>query len=188
MDKKIYSFGIAGFGILFILGILGISGGFNNGDDGGVQATNVITTRTSACIYINGVEHDCQPNIFFDEGRDYVRDLIGGSGSGSALNISLCNTSTRGKGCGTPNAANTAGFERYTTCGLGEIIGTYEPLAEKGNWTVTATFTNTCSTTLETNVTFLRNVTGTNVTGISFTLASLENNDQLTVNITGQTQ
>lgn len=123
---------------------------------------------------------DCSHNVLYNTGQNMTRDLLGGGGN-FIRNISLCNTTAF---CTAPVAAGTETFTTYANCGLNSTQGTYAPLATTaGNWSIYTTFTATCNS-LDINATRLSNATGSLFAGNSFTLVTLQSNDQLTVNWT----
>ena len=133
-------------------------------------------------VYKNGVLVSRSHNVLYDLGRNFTRDILGsGSLQGPFQNVSLCNASTV---CATPVALATEAFTGYTNCGLSSQAGTYAALGGvAGNWTITKTFTSTCDS-VNTTVTRLTNQTGGIFAGNSFTLVTLQTNDQLTINWT----
>jgi len=175
MKKKIYA--VVGVSVLLLLVCLAFipSTAENNYGDS-------IDYKGTVCIYKNGELIECNHNILYNSGKNLIRDLVGGGGSGAVLNISLCNATA---GCGGPVADASETYSEFAGCGLENSQGTYTALTQDGNWTITKTFTATCDN-VETNVTRLQNATGTNFAGNSFTLVTLQTNDQLTINWTIQ--
>ena len=135
-----------------------------------------------SCVKIirkNGVIEDlgCDHNVLYNSGKDLIEELLGNTGSGGPVkNITLCNATA---GCGTPVADASETWNEITTCGLESAQGTYSSIGV-GNWSIQHTFTSTCDN-VETNVTRIRNSAGTNLAGRSFTLATLQNGDQLQI-------
>ncbi|KKL78875.1 hypothetical protein LCGC14_2020450 [marine sediment metagenome] len=105
-------------------------------------------------------------------------------GDGAAVDavdwIELCNVSASG-GCGVPVAASSEAYTGYTDAGLIKQAGSVDDMGN-GNFSVAYTFT--ANRTASTNVTHLLNGNGDEFAGNSFTLVSLENNDQITINWT----
>jgi len=121
-------------------------------------------------------------NVLTNAGAEAIEDILGQNTAFGAFNyIGLCNATA---GCTTPSVTDTTIDNEYTTAGLTRAVGTYYDNAN-GNWTISKTFTATADS-LETNVTGLYNQAtgGTLLATNSFTLATLQTNDQLTVNIT----
>ena len=133
------------------------------------------------CIYKNGELVNCSHNLLYNAGRNMTRDMPG-VGGGSILNISLLNASAAATII-EPNGNES--FTAYTSCGLNASgFGTYATLQNApGNWTVTKTFTSLCDN-VNTTAARLVNATGTIFAGSSFTLVTLQTNDQLTINWT----
>ncbi len=124
--------------------------------------------------------NECDSNLLYNNGKDIIKAILGtGANMGAIANISLCNASAS---CGTPVAAGSEGFTAYTNCGLPSKIGTYGSL-NTGNWSMYNTFTSTCDNVNSTS-TRLTNVTGGIFAGNTFTLVTLQTNDQLTINWT----
>ncbi len=167
------------FGILALtLSILALSGG----------VTQIPTTtgqgigyKGSVCVYKNGELVECDHNVLYDTGADMVRDTLINP-SDAVDYIELCNATA---GCGTPGAAKTEDYTAYTAAGLSAAQGTTTVLGDTGNWTVTQTFTATDNNLLV-NATRLQNSSGDDLAGNSFTLVTLQSNDQLTINWTLQ--
>ena len=144
------------------------------------QSTS-LSYKGYVCVYKNGELIDCDHNVLYDNGRNITRDLLGVGSNAPILNISICNASAA---CGSPVAAGSEAFTAYTNCGLANVQGTYNTLqANPGNWTVTKTFTSTCDAVNMTS-TRLTNTTGSIFAGNTFTLVTLQTNDQLTINWT----
>ena len=150
----------------------------------GVQTTNSdgsLNYKGYVCVYKNGELIECNHNLLYDRGKNITRDLLGIGGGGPALTIALCNASAP---CATPVAAGTEAFTSYYTCGLTNATGTYATLqGNPGNWTITKTFTSTCDS-LTTNVTRLMNASSDLFASNTFSLVTLQTNDQLTINWT----
>jgi len=126
---------------------------------------------------------ECSHNQVFNGGLDHIRDYIGQGTSESAFTyISLCNA-TGTAGCEDPVAAASEKFSGMDTCGMSNASGTYGELVNNGNWSIYKTFTSTCDA-VEVNVTRLSNGEGTNFSGNSFTLVTLQTDDQVTINWT----
>lgn len=119
-------------------------------------------------------------NVLFDSGANMTRNCLTLGACYPISNISLCNATT-GSGCGDPTSAGTELFTLYNVMNLSAGEGIIYPLGQTGNWTVSKLFVATGQAT--TNVTRIGN--GTNYfAGNSFTLVTLQANDQLTINWT----
>lgn len=135
------------------------------------------------CIYKNGILQECNHNLLYNAGKNLTRDILSGGGS-AITNISLCNASASTTSCGVPAAAATESFTAYNGCGLIDKAGSYQQINDNdGNWSIVATFTSTCDSRI-TNVTRLKNASGTLFASNTFTSVTLQTNDQLTVNWT----
>lgn len=133
------------------------------------------------CVSKNGELIECSHNLLYDNGKNITRNLLGVGGFGAVLNISLCNATA---GCAGPIATGAETFNTYVNCELNNTQGTYSTLQNApGNWTVSKTFTSGCNS-LEVNSTRLTNATGGLFAGNTFTLVTLQTNDQLTINWT----
>jgi len=144
------------------------------------QSTS-LNYQGQVCVYKNGELVDCSHNLLYDNGKNITRDILGVGSNAPILNISLCNATA---GCAVPAAAGSEAFNTYTNCGLTSVQGTYATLQNApGNWSVARTFTSTCDG-ITTNSTRLANVTGGIFAGNTFTLVTLQNTDQLTINWT----
>ena len=128
---------------------------------------------------------ECSHNILYDAGRNITRNLLMLASGDTVTNITLCNTTSPSTGgCGTPVAGATEAFTLYGGCGLSttaqastSIMGQFP-----GNWSVYQTFTSTCDNQLI-NMSRLGN-DSTYFAGNTFSLVTLQTNDQLTVNWT----
>lgn len=186
--------------VLVVMGMLFILGGFvflsSSVDVPGRVVDNAIesvTEETSiftrpCIIHIRDGEvlsEECDHNVLFVTGQNMIRDLITDSGAAAGAlptNITLCNANATG-GCEEPVAAQSATFTPIQCCGLLSQAGTVAKVTnQNGNWTATKTFTAT-KDNIMTNVTMIGNTT-TNLSAMSFTLVTLQTNDQLTVNVT----
>lgn len=189
MDKKNIVFSIIG-----LLGVvLAVSSSFMDLS----PSTNTITQtesqyiRGNVCVYKNewnkitntygGQELvGCDHNVVYSAGLNMTRDCLGSGACGAITTIALCNASGP---CGTPVAAQSESFTEYTNCGLSAGAGTYAVLTPNGNWSVFRTFTSTCNA-VNTTSAKLRNATNSNFSSNTFTVVTLQNNDQITLNWT----
>jgi hypothetical protein len=118
----------------------------------------------------------------FNAGKELIEQAVGVGGVGVVKNITLCNASTDGAGCGTPVVAMTEAYTEFASCGFNSTaLGTYKS-TDVGNWSINRTFYATCNN-LIVNVTRLGNATGY-FAGVSFTSATLQANDRLDINWT----
>ena len=134
--------------------------------------------HSSVCIYKNNDLVDCSSNLLYGDGKDLIKTVLGNTGSGGPVkNITLCNATA---GCGTPQDDHLEAYTEYASCGLTAGDGTYANISA-GNWSISKVFTATCDN-LETNVTRLKNADGAiNFAGNSFTMVTLQTNDQINV-------
>src|SRR3990172_7773367 len=138
-------------------------------------------------IYINrangGYELvDSVHNVLYDNGKNITIGCLFDGGCAVVKNLSLCNGNVTG-GCDVPVADNTGTFTTMTVCGLTSTAGTVTNSGVTGNRTVSYTWTATCDNLLI-NATRLTNTTGGVFAASTFTLATLQNADQITVNYT----
>lgn len=178
MSKEGYVF-VAGMLAIFVFAFVA---GFSIGDltfPSPNQESSLLKYDSRVCVYKNDLLVGCDHNVLYNNGRNMTRDMLGNGATGVIQNISLCNASAA---CGTPVADATESFTAYSNCGLGSQQGTYNTIhVSPGNWSVTKTFTSTCDN-VNTTATRLTNVTGGIFAGNSFTLVTLQTNDQLTIN------
>lgn len=148
----------------------------------GSSQSSSLNYKGYVCVYKNGELVECNHNILFNNGRNMTRDILGNGGLGVPIqNISLCNATA---GCDTPVAAASEAFTAYVGCGLGSLTGTYSALNNApGNWSLVKTFTSSCDNVIM-NSTRLTNSTGGIFAGNTFSLVTLQTNDQITVNWT----
>ena len=132
------------------------------------------------CVYKNNELVSCSDNILLDMGKDAIKDSLAVGGGGAFLNLSLCNATAE---CDDPVADSTGAYTAYEVCGLEQVEGTYVSLGT-GNWSIYYQFTSTCAHTITTNATMLSNSSGTNLSANNFSVVSLENSDQITINWT----
>jgi len=149
------------------------------------KVTQSIEYGSAACVRIrqNGIWKDlgCEHNVLTDKGKEFIEQELGDSASATTIvanNISLCNATA---GCGEPAATWTDLPNYYTSCGLEATAGTYASEGT-GNWSITHTFTSTCDN-IETNVTglYAGPVPGTLFAARSFTIATLQKDDQIQI-------
>lgn len=122
---------------------------------------------------------ECGLNTYTNAGMNATRDLLGsGIGTAGFKYIALGNLTV-------PDATSTTLAGEYTTGGLQRALGTYFSLPQNGNWTISKTFTSTADALLV-NTTGLFNASsgGSMLAGFSFTSATLQTNDQITINST----
>lgn len=117
-------------------------------------------------------------NVLYGSGMNGTRDTLKGGPVFNVTTIGLCNATA---GCGTPVKAANEAYNEYANCGLAIANGTATDYGIEGNWTISNTFTSTCDAQI-TNLTRLKAVDGTNFAGNTFTLVTLQTNDQLTIN------
>lgn len=131
---------------------------------------------------------DCgDHNLLYMEGMNLTRDALARGLVVNATTISICNTTFAGNGpgnCSSPVTAQTELWDNFTGCGLTKTNGTIAYPGPNGNWTVTATFTNSCVGSQTTNVTRLELVNSSNdvLAANTFTVVNLSQNDQVTIN------
>jgi len=142
----------------------------------GTETDSVITYHSNVCVSKNGKLLSCQSNLLTNDGKDYIRELLGaGSADGAAKYIAV------GNGTNTSLTDSTLDAE-ITTCGLARTTGTYTASGGNGNWTLSKTFDSTCVLSVV-NTTALFNASsgGTLFSGTNFTSASLQSGDQLAI-------
>jgi len=185
-SKAIYSvLGLVTLGMVFSL-VVGLQG-FNSQSNSvrNVESTG-IQYDAYVCNYVtraDGTVEDlgCSHNLLYNDGKDLIKTYLGDTGGSTdeVDQISLCNATA---GCGVPVAGASEDYNEFTACGLAVGTGTYSSLGV-GNWSIFNTFTSTCDS-VEINATRLRNTASTNFAGNTFTLATLQTNDQITINWT----
>lgn len=170
--------------IIFIFLIVGVFSILSpNNSESSLSST--INYESLVCVFKNGEEIDCKHNVLFNNGAEAIEQILGTTSNTSTSafqNISVCNSSTAGVGCGGVTAGQSEAYNLFSAGGLTQGAGTYFSNGN-GNWTLSKTFTSTASS-LTTNVTKLGNITGYNLSGNSFTAVTLNIDDQLTINWT----
>jgi hypothetical protein len=153
------------------------------------SSSDDIHYRGSVCTSITKadgtyIDNGCNHNLLYTNGKNMIQYLIAGdANSGLVKGLIMCNASA---GCGVPVAANTEPFTAFDGCGLQNVsAATYASNgnAAGGNWSIYTTFTSTCDNVL-TNSTRLTNASYSYFAGNTFSLVTLQTNDQLTVNWT----
>jgi hypothetical protein len=132
----------------------------------------------------------CESNLVVNAGLDAIMTSIIAGGAVDGFDfIGICNA-TVGAGCSVPAAGDTTLGNEYGSSGLHRQQGTFSSLGT-GNYTIYNTFTaNSTGGTLGaghiTNSTGLFNAStsGTLLAENTFTLVTLQQDDQLTVNWT----
>ena len=139
-----------------------------------------ILYHSEVCVYKNNELVDCGSNVLYNTGKNLTRMYLGDSGgTGDEIDrIALCNATT--SACGTPVAAKSEAYTAIAACGLSEQSGAFANKTTDGNWTISYVFTSTCDNVL-TNSTRLRNTAGEDFAGNSFSLVTLQTNDQINV-------
>ena len=176
MKKRQYEF----LGLVSLAVLAFVFGSFISGDIGGSDSQSAsLNYQGHVCVYKNGELVECSHNLLYSNGKNITRDLLGVGLSAPVLNISLCNATAE---CEVPVAAGSESYSALVGCGLSNVQGTYNTIsAYPGNWTITKTFTSTCDA-VNINSTRLTNGTGSIFAGNTFTLVTLQTNDQLTIN------
>ena len=141
----------------------------------------------------------CSHNMFNLDGMRFVQNQISkvnaseGLATGIVSVIALANGTKAAPGqvCAIIASTDDNLCGEYTTCGMARAAGTVKQnnsaTPNAGNWTITNTFTNSCSASIDINETGLFNTTTANQTGEiffaqnNFTTATLANNDQINV-------
>ena len=138
--------------------------------------TQTISFHTQVCVYKNGVPIGCNHNILTNAGKDHIKYLLGVGLNSPAIYLALGNTTA-------PTETDTSLPGEITGCGLDRAQGTYYSNGV-GNWTISHTWTSSCTITV--NTTGLYNATsgGTFFSGTSFSSVDLQADDQLTINYT----
>ena len=149
----------------------------------GIVCTQYIDCDPETGICKEPVDNGCDHNILFNAGQNITRDALFRVAQKVVQNISICNSSI-GAGCGVPNAGGSEGYTAFTGCGLASKIGTVGINdVSAGNISIFTTFTSTCDNIFS-NSTRLTNETGTIFLGANFGGVSINNTDQITINIT----
>lgn len=188
IDSK-YKYGMGGLalGVLLLFGFMfAFNGNVPDPYNYGVDDATTIHYKANVCVTHadpngNVLSSECDHNVLYTTGKNLIRTYLGDTGGGTdeVDQISLCNATA---GCGTPVAGKTEDFTAYAGCGLEEATGTYGALGD-GNWSIYTTFTATCDDLLV-NATRLGNTNNDDFAGNSFSLVTLQTNDQLTINWT----
>lgn len=189
MDKKI----VAGFLALFALCIFSIGLIFSvqsfapaMGSD--ISDSDSIKYHSSVCTAVVRADgtyepNGCSSNTLTTAGKNLIKNALAFGGTvGNVTYIGLCNAS--GPGCNASSADNTILDDEYAAGGLSRGGGNYASQGT-GNWSVYKTFTATANNLL-TNKTGLFNnsAADTLFAENTFTLVTLQTNDQLTINWT----
>lgn len=152
-----------------------------------MSSESSINYNAEVCNYItraDGTIEDlgCSSNTLTNAGANLIKDYVGtGSGGGAVDYIGLCDASI---GCTASSTASTTLTNEFTTSGLARSQGTYASNGV-GNWSVWKTFTATADNLLvnKTGI-FNASSSGTLFAENTFTLATLQTSDQLTINWT----
>lgn len=154
------------------------------GLDNAIQRPGVLCYQI---IYNDGdlSENFCDHNVFYNDGKNYTRDILGGGlDIGPFLNMSLCNATSGGDTCGTPVAGATETFTAIadSDCGLESVQGTYSVNETvNGGWVINNLYTVTagCGTFI-TNTSRLTNQSGALFAGAELSpSATLTGGDQI---------
>lgn len=181
--KKKYIFGSLGIIVCFALvlgmGMMGSSDNLLNPQSISYRG-NVCVTHTNADGEV--ISSECDHNILFTDGAEAIEQYIGnGTGGSDAFDwIALCDATNAT--CAEPTAGGAEAYTAYADSGLVSVAGSYASIGN-GNWSISNTFTATADDLLA-NVTRLLNDDDDKLAGNSFTLVTLQTNDQLTINWT----
>lgn len=131
----------------------------------------------------------CKHNVIYNDGLEMFEESIAHGLNLSSRNIMLCNETASGSSeCAPVVAAQTEAFTPFIGCGLDRNSGNGSYAnnpGTSGNWSIYATFTNSCAGTSQiVNASKLGHpTTARNFSGATFSsVVTLAQNDQLTVN------
>ena len=194
VDKKLYlMIGIPVFALFvgflifsFIGAPLGTAGVYSeNNPLKGVVCLSV--TRADGTVEDLGCKH----NLVYSDGLEMFEESIAHGLNLSSRNIMLCNETASGTSeCAPVVAGQTEAFTPFIGCGLDRNSGNGSYATNpgtSGNWSIYATFTNSCAGTSQlVNGSRLGHpTTARNFSGATFSsVVTLAQNDQLTVNWT----
>jgi len=118
-------------------------------------------------------------NTYTDAGKNATRDLLGYGNAGAGFKyVGLGNTTA-------PSSSSTTLASEYSSGTLTRALGTYYALSQVGNWTISNTFTaDADNQVVNTTALFNASSSGVLLAGFSFTSATLQTNDQITINAT----
>jgi len=159
--------------------------GFNFNSEGGISSE--IEYNSMVCKQITRADGsveapECSSNLLMSAGAEAIEQILGVGLNVAAYDyIALCNATA---GCTDPAAGDTTLDNELAAGGLSRSQGDYTSNGN-GNWTISETFTASANN-LVTNVTGIFNASssGTMLAQNSFTSATLQSSDQLTVNWT----
>jgi hypothetical protein len=185
MKKEVSTFLVIGvlflsiFSILFVFSFtspspnVNLGTGINHGDRWCVQVTKADGTKLP--MY-------CGQNTYTTAGQNATRDLLGDGSAGPGFKyIALGNGTAPASTDTSLNSEITSG----QNSGLARALGTYTSLPAPGNWTISNTFTSSQnSQVVNTTALFNDSSSGFELAGFSFTSATLQTNDQITINAT----
>lgn len=140
--------------------------------------------HSMVCVYKNGEQVSCKPNLFTSIGKNITRDaLLYPRAVSNATTISVGNnTSPQAQG----DTSLQGDYSKSSNiCGLTNGTGTITPdalVGVSGNWSISKTFTSTCNS-VTVNATGLYNSTvgGLLFAQANFTSVTLQSADQINV-------
>lgn len=191
VDKKLYlMIGIPAFliGIIFVMIF-----SFNSAVIGGASNSESAKYDGIICLTVTRADGEvedlgCKHNLIYNDGLEMFEESLAHGVNLSSRLIYLCNETGSALGCAAPVAAQSETFTNFIGCGLNSANGTYANNgASSGNWSIYATFTNSCAVSQDVNASRLGAAVsiGRNFSGATFSsVVTLAQNDQLTVNWT----
>ena len=142
------------------------------------DTSNSIEYDSMVCIYKNGEEVQCKPNLVTNGGLNFIKDCIGQGLCGTPTNFSIIALGNLSGG--SQAATDTTLANEWTTCGLTRSPGVYTSIGN-GNWSVSKVWTATGSCLVNTTALFNATSSGTMFALNNFTTVSLATNDQINV-------
>lgn len=125
---------------------------------------------------------ECDHNVLYNQGRNLTRDALSGAAANIPNIIAVINASATVAAAGADDLSTTW-TEYGAVCGMTNTSGTYGVNSiSPGNWTWYKTFTNSCAFAINMSAARLKNASGTMFAGNTFTVATLQQNDQISIN------
>jgi len=152
----------------------------------GIKSVDSLEYTGAVCTTVKRADGTVEPtkcdhNVLLSYGRNMTRNCLTAGECAAITNITLCNANSSG-GCATPTAGGTEAWNISTNCGMGGGAGTVVDYGIQGNYSISKTFTSTCSGVI-TNVTRLGNATNYFAAN-AFDTVTLNAADQITINWT----
>ena len=160
--------------VLLLVSVIGVFGLLHHNTTTTSMTQNLKYVGT-ICAFKNGQPLGCSHNTLTNAGKNMFRDVSTNTAH-NVVYLALGNTTG-------PSASDTSLPGELTNCGLAKASGTYTANSD-GNWTISHTWTSTCSVTVNTTGLYDGSAGNLFAGGVLSSNAVMESDDNLTIQYT----